>query len=281
MPEGPEVTLIVQQLNSLLHDKYLRSITIKNGPYLNSTRKEYQITKRRIIALNKKTDSIKFKSVNKHGKFIYFILIHDNKDTFIIGNTLGMTGEWHLITGDESVQNTKLELGISDTPDGSTYTICFSDQRNMGKLWVESQNWLATKLKELGPDIISDGFTLDIFKQLKSSKPIYMAIVDQNFISGIGNYLRAEILAESGLDPFMIWDKMTASQKETLYNTIVRITKQVVQSGGVSEEDRFSYRDLFGNPGRYRVKYYGQKTAPDGTAIKTIKDSKNRTFHYV
>lgn len=280
MPEGPEVTIVVRQLNSLLHGKYLRSITLKDGPYLNSTRKEYQTTKRRLIALGKKSDPIKFKSVNKHGKFIYFTLVHADKNTFIIGNTLGMTGAWHLTTINEPDYQ-KLRLDISDTPAGPTRTICFSDQRNMGKLWIESQSWLAAKLKALGPDILCDEFTFDVFKQLRSSKPLYMAIVDQDFISGIGNYLRAEIIGESGLDPGLIWDDMTSSQKQTLYDCIVQITNQVVNSGGVSEEDRFAYRDLFGNPGQYSMRYYGQKKSPDGQPIKTLKDPKDRTFHYV
>jgi len=283
MPEGPEVSLLVQQLNLLVKDKYLRSIKLIDGPYLKSKRKEYQTTKRRIAALNKKTESVKFKSVNKHGKFIYFVMIHDDKDIFIIGNTLGMTGEWYLSTDLEPDQKKypKLELEISNSQTSDKRLITFSDPRNMGKLWIESQSWLAAKLKDLGPDILSDDFTLDVFNNLSSTKPLYMAIVDQSFISGVGNYLRAEIIGESGLDPFMPWNNMSKAQKEKLYNIIITITKQIMQNGGVSEEDRFSYRDLLGNPGRYQIKYYGQTTSPDGKSIKTIKDPKNRTFYYI
>ncbi len=282
MPEGPEVTIIAKQLNSLLRDKYLRSMALIDGPYLNSTRSDYKITKKRINALNKKLDPIKFMSVDKHGKFIYFTLKHNDKDVFILGNTLGMTGEW-LLTTNEPTQKLypKLEITISDTPTGPTRKLIFSDQRNMGRLWIESQAWLKEKLKDLGPDVLSNDFMLERFKQLKSAKPLYQALVEQDFISGIGNYLRAEILGESGIDPFMIWDDMSAVQKKKLYETIIKIVNQVLDSGGVSEEDRFSYRNVIGNPGKYSVKYYGQKMSPDGKPIKTIKDPKGRTFHYV
>jgi formamidopyrimidine-DNA glycosylase len=281
MPEGPEVTIIANQLNSILHDKYLRSITIVDGPYITSKRKDYQTTKNRIIALNKKRDPIKFISVEKCGKFIYFTLKHNDKDVFILGNTLGMTGEWHLANVETSqALYPRLKILVSDTLDGPTRMLIFSDQRSMGKLWLDSTKWLSKKLDELGPDVLSDKFTIELFKQLKSKKPVYIALVEQDFISGVGNYLRAEILGESGIDPFMIWDDMSITQKNKLYTYIVSITKQIVDSGGVAEEDRYSYRNVLGIMGTYSVKYYGQKISPDGKPIKTIKDPKGRTFHY-
>lgn len=283
MPEGPEVTTIATQLNALVSGKYLHQIIIKDGPYKTSTQPQYIDTRRRIVALGKKKDPIQFIKVGKHGKFIYFELKHANRDTFVIGNTLALTGEWHLQSDKEPTQKIypKIEISFGDEPTGPSRTLVFSDKLGMGRFWVESLGWLKHKLQELGPDVMEPEFTLERFMTLESKKPIYMALVDQSLMSGIGNYLRSEILGQSNIDPWQRLCDATTAQKKKLYTAIKNTVKDVLGHGGVSEEDRVSYRDLFGNPGRYELSYYKKTSSPDGKPIKSVKDSDGRMFYYV
>jgi formamidopyrimidine-DNA glycosylase len=279
MPEGPEITVIASQLCSLMHGKFLHEINILAGPYFSSKVDQYATARRRLQALNKKS-GITFDSVHKHGKFIYFLLKYNNKE-IVIGNTLGLTGEWHLVSDpDTSTQKLypKIQIVFGDTPTSQARQLIFSDKLSMGRFWVESRPWLLTKLGDLGPDVADPNFA---FNSLTCSKPIYMALVDQTFISGIGNYLRAEILGEASIDPFMSFKDLTKQQKKHLEQIIIRVVQDVIRHGGVSESDRVSYRDIFGTPGRYKVQYYKQTIAPDGRTIKSIKDPDNRVFYYV
>lgn len=281
MPEGPEVTIIAKQLHAVLHNKYLIHIHILDGAYSSSKTTQYKISRTRITNLNKKPGPIKFESVGKHGKFIYFTLLHNNHDRFVIGNTLGLTGSWYISEPEGQKIYPKIAIEFADSRTGPTRKVVFSDKLGMGKVWIESQTWLKTKLSELGPDILDPGFTLDRFMQLTSSKPVYMAIVDQDFIAGVGNYLRSEIIGTAAIDPWQLWSKMPADQKQKLYIAITQIARDVETHGGVSDEERVSYRDIFGVAGRYVVKYYKCTTSPDGKSIKSFKDSAGRMFYYV
>jgi formamidopyrimidine-DNA glycosylase len=88
---------------------------------------------------------------------------------------------------------------------------------------------LNKKLKTLGPDIMDIGTDLVVFKtQIKKSKnlekEIGVVLMDQKTISGIGNYLRSDILYLSKIDPFRKVNKLSDAEINTIFNNCKLLT---------------------------------------------------------
>ena len=88
---------------------------------------------------------------------------------------------------------------------------------------VNNQEELDKKLSEIGPDIMNKETNLELFKnRIKNpknyDKEIGLVLMDQKIISGIGNYLRSDILYISKIDPFRKIKNIKDVELETIYN---------------------------------------------------------------
>lgn len=99
----------------------------------------------------------------------------------------------------------------------------FHDQRNFGTLKViNTKKELDKKLNELGPDIMFMSKD-DFIKILKSKQVSYgnkyigNIIVNQKLVSGIGNYLRSDILWMSKISPFRKLKDITEDEMKTIF----------------------------------------------------------------
>lgn len=286
MPEGPEISIAADQLQSILAKKYIQSIQIIAGPYSSSALPIFVQTRKRIQALNKilasPTTAIRVDSIGKKGKFLYFRLSRLNRTTtpIVFGSSLGLTGAWQFHpAGMELPKYTKLAINFSDRPKSQhTTTLIYCDKLSNGKFYIDTPDWLDKKLTTIGPDVLSSDFTSTRFDSIcdASSKPIYLSLVDQSKISGIGNYLRAEICGASNIDPFMQLQLTTPKQRKTLYETIHQIAHDCYKRGGAGD-----YRDIFGHQGTYSFNYYKQSVDPSGNPIKILVDSDKRKFYYI
>jgi formamidopyrimidine-DNA glycosylase len=112
--------------------------------------------------------------------------------------------------------------------------IYFYDQLSFGTLKLLSdRKLLEKKLQEIGPDIMDDSTTLEIFiKQIRKNvgkksdsgndrtRMIGNIIVNQKIISGIGNYLRADVLWMAGVSPFRKVVDTTDTELEYIYKAV-------------------------------------------------------------
>ena len=80
------------------------------------------------------------------------------------------------------------------------------DTRNFAK-WRVGEDW---NVEKRGPCPLTEYplFAMNIYNFLnKNSKvkdhPLYLILMNQKYFNGIGNYLRAEILFELNINPFM------------------------------------------------------------------------------
>ena len=82
-----------------------------------------------------------------------------------------------------------------------------NDNGNASASASASSAILDKKLKELGPDLLDESTTFEVFrsqikKKINENKPIGNVIVNQKIISGVGNYLRADALWMAKISPF-------------------------------------------------------------------------------
>src|SRR6185437_9621069 len=173
MPEGPEVKTITDQLRRILVGSILKDVQVISGPHQDFAEKIEEYLK---PAVKGKNNLVKISNVKCKGKFIYIevILYKKENNEFIpksiryIGNHLGMTGHWRRDPGD----HTMVELKYTETNDSEKiHTLYFDDMRHFGKFSWLSKSELAQKLKELGPDVLSD-FTEEIFDKIIGAKSI-------------------------------------------------------------------------------------------------------------
>ena len=125
-------------------------------------------------------------------------------------------------------------------------TLYFNDQRMFG--WVMLNPKFVDKL---GPEPFSLN-TPKFLKLLKGlKKPIKIAIMDQEIISGVGNIYANDALWEAKINPRRPANTLTAKQYHDLYAGVVRVLREGIKYGGATAADA-KYVNLHGLGGHYQ-----------------------------
>jgi uracil-DNA glycosylase len=235
---------------------------------------------------------------NAKGKFIYLILDDgsikdtDDKDDDpdsdfqrSIWITLGMTGQFlsekvHL--EDPKYARWYLELfdveSNTSTIDSQTnaFKIYYHDQRNFGTLKFSlSAKELQTKLASLGPDVLDrDGTTVDTFLELMDSSKqdvnICKLLMNQQKISGVGNYILSEALYRAKIDPFATIGELDEElHRRPLFREIQAVATESYASKGLTRPYVGTYRSMDGNTGEFafQLQCYGRETCVQGNPV--------------
>lgn len=258
MPEGPEVKLFVDNLNQNFRYFLIKSVNILSGRY----------TKKPIEKLDQLTGK-EIKSFNSKGKFIWIDL-----DSIIVFNTLGMTGSWSR----KKTNHARIEINFYEND-----TVYFNDIRNFGTFQIKSQKDLTKKLKSLGPDMLSNPPSSSDFISLlrqKNNKNICDVLMNQKVISGVGNYIKAESLWYSRINPHSLIENLTDKNLETLSRAIRFVINKSYQEQGASIQ---SYYTFDGNSGNAAQGFAVYGRVKDYNGCKVIKEVTldKRTTHWV
>lgn len=123
-------------------------------------------------------------------------------------------------------------------------TLYFNDQRKFG--WVQINPKFVDKL---GPEplMISVSRFLELLTRLK--KPIKIAIMDQEIISGVGNIYANDALWEAHVNPQTPSHKLQEDQLTSLLESIKLVLSEGIKYGGATAQD---YVNLHGLGGHYQ-----------------------------
>ena len=233
MPEIIEVRKCADFIKKKIKNKKIINVNILNGRYKNKGPFEnYRKLKNNI--------PLKLIDVKTKGKMLY--LIFDNK-LFLI-NRLGLMGGWCFLKnnsekyehtdiykyykkyGDKKMMEQYIKNSLKHlnfeivTKEGTLY---YYDVISYGTLkCIDNENELEKILKKIGPDIMDNKTTLCIFKNqvLKKSnldKHIGNVLINQKVISGLGNYLRADILWLSKINPYRKVKNLKNNELEKIF----------------------------------------------------------------
>jgi formamidopyrimidine-DNA glycosylase len=271
MPELPEVTTTVNGLQKVLPELIFIDIwtdlakknqKIKQFEETIKNEKFYKKFRQKVI--NQKVLSVERRAKN--------ILINISGDNTIIIH-LKMTG--HLLFGEytkEIIKNEKLRITNwkprNDGPLNDPYNrfihfvfslsngkhLVFCDSRKFGKVTLVNKKDLdkSHHLKNIGPEVLGDEFTLNNFKErlfLKPNKNIKTVLMDQSIIAGIGNIYSDEILWSSDIHPKSKPIKITPILMTKLYKNMKKILTKSINLGGDSMSD---YRNIDGEKGNFQ-----------------------------
>ena len=199
MPELPEVEIVRQSLNKKINGKTIKKVIVKNRNL------------RFKIPLNFNS-ILKNKRIIKVDRFSkYLIIFLSNKYICLIH--LGMSGTIHLIHNEN--KNFKTNTSFYNSPTlpkkhnhieifFDNFKIVYNDPRRFGSFEIiENDELLNKKFNHLGPEPFNTKYNLSyIFSKLKGKqKNIKNFLLDQNFVSGIGNIYANEILFYSKINP--------------------------------------------------------------------------------
>jgi len=276
MPEGPEVKVMMGNFAHLFKGKTLLEMELCKESFRKKTKGFDKIPE----LLPSKIVDCCFK-----GKCGYINL--DNGHAIVIG--FGMTGRVRVNLSDAELKarrETKEKYTkhfsvrfVYETDTGQD-EVFYNCVRNFGHVWILNNYELAKKLSTIGPCILDPVIAKEsiVINRLrkKNNKTICEALMDQSVISGIGNYIKAEILYYVKLHPLTLIKNITDDQLYRLYMEARDLAKLASDTGGSAK-----YVDVVGGDKMDFIQVYDKATDPEGRKVTTLKTPDKRTSHVV
>lgn len=278
MPELPEVETIRRQLDAELAGYIFVSVKSDNEKMLRPSFKAVStaIKNKKIVSVDRQAKLLIFKlsdglSLLLHLKLTGRLLVRKPNDAaddfvhavFTLGSSKG-----------DSLRDPRSLLLRKE--------LRFADARKFGfvKL-ITNKKEMGELLAGYGPEPFKD-LTLKKFQDALggSARPIKVALLDQQKISGIGNIYANDALWLAGLDPRVAGNKVTKTQSEKLYKAVLTVLKRGLKYGGASDQ---WYRQVHGEEGKYQEHFLvygksGERCQKCGAIIKRIVVGGRGTF---
>jgi formamidopyrimidine-DNA glycosylase len=221
----------------------------------------------------------KIARVERRGKYVLLFL--DSNDVLVVH--FGMSGQF--VRGNKRMPmqpHTHVLITFQQGGD-----LRFIDPRTFGEMFVTEADGLG-KVKELAHlaiDPLETTFTWPAFGELMANKAqrLKTMLMDQKFLSGLGNIYSDEILFAAGLRYDRKSDTLSSQEVRRLYRAIQEVVQEAIRFRGTTLDDD-AYLDLFGKPGEFQeeLKVYGRAGFPCRrcrTPIQTAKVS-GRTAYF-
>ena len=258
MPELPEVEVVKRSL-----DNKVQNLIIKKGK-INDDKLRYRIDKNE----TRKIVGLKFIKIKRRSKFLLFFL---SKNTVMLVH-LGMTGKLIFVNKKNIKHKTSFYYNINEEKDqkhdrvvfflNKNQKLIYNDVRKFGFIkFFNNKNFNdSLHLNNLGPEPLGKKFSYPYFRKYTSGKNrvIKDIMMDQKFVSGIGNIYANEILFLSKIKP----TRKVKTLKYLEIKKIIKFTKSVlynsIKLGGSSIKD---FSSSNGKKGSFQQHFnvYGKK----------------------
>lgn len=240
MPELPEVEIIKRELERAALGKRIIEVKINNP-------KVIKVPKREAFLKGLKNTTIR--DILRKGKLLILELSSGN--SLLIH--LRLTGQL-IYPGD--AKQSRVSFKLSDNK-----WLDFNDRRLLGELRLVD-DWTSLRfIKELGPELFD--LTVDKFKEMLGNRrtKIKPLLMEQTFISGIGNLYAAEALFRAKIHPERSASSLSDKEKEVLFKEANTVLSEAIKDKGSSMDQ---YVQLSGRPGDYARyhKVYGRAGEP-------------------
>ena len=250
MPELPEVEIVRQSLDKKIKRKKVKKVIIRNKNL------RFKIPSNFAFFLeNQKV--IKVKRISK-----YLILCLNNNRYCILH--LGMSGTIHIINNRKKnlLTNTSfyskpilpkkhnhLEIIFEN------FKIVYNDPRRFGFFQIiENKNLLIKRFSNLGPEPFDPKFNNDyVYRFLRNKeKNIKNFLLDQNFVSGIGNIYASEILFLCKINPNKKASLLNKKDLKKIIKNSKKVLSDAINKGGSSIRD---FKNISGKRGNFQKNF--------------------------
>ncbi len=280
MPELPEVEIVRQSLLKNIKGKKINKVLVRNR----------NLRFKLDTSFEKK---LKNKFISNIKRFSKYLIIELENKSFCIVH-LGMSGTIHIIKNKKNNLPTNTSFYNSpNLPKNHNHVefffknikLVYNDPRRFGYFQFFSDfNSLKKKFKSYGPEPFNKKFNLkyliNYFK--KKDKNIKNFLLDQNFVSGIGNIYASEILYLSKINPSISAKYLKKNQCKNIVINSRKILQNAIKKGGSTIRD---FKNTKGDQGNFQkeFKVYGRdkqkcKRFNCSGTINKITQSNRSTF---
>jgi len=250
MPELPEVEVTRRTLLKFIENKVIKNIKI-NNPNLR-----FKIP----ANFKKNLTGQKIIKVLRRSKYILIYL----KNDYVMIAHLGMSGKFLIknnyskdflktsyYSNEFSSKHNHLEFFFSNN-----LKVIYNDPRRFGFFLLDKISKLDVNkfLSKLGPEPLGKDLKKDylILKTKATQRTIKTLLMDQRFISGIGNIYANEILFLAKIRPNKISSKLSLVDIGRLHPSIGKVLKRALKLGGSSIKD---FKSSVGEKGRFQNEF--------------------------
>jgi formamidopyrimidine-DNA glycosylase len=250
MPELPEVEIVRQSLDKKIKKKSIKKVIIRNRNLRFKIPSNFE-------------NFIKNKKIIKVNRFSKYLILHFQKKEYFLIH-LGMSGTIHIIDKKKKIKFTNASFYKSPfLPKKHNHAefifdkfkIIYNDPRRFGFFEIiKNHKDLNERFKSQGPEPFSEKFNLNyvtnFFKD--KEKDIKSFLLDQRFVSGIGNIYASEILFASKIYPFKKAKRLNKNECLNIISNAKKILQQAINKGGSSIRD---FRNISGIKGNYQKEF--------------------------
>ncbi len=255
MPELPEVEVVKRSLEKKILNLKVKRVRI------NDFNLRYKVDKYKIALLKGK----KIKKIERRSKFLIFEI----SSNLIMLIHLGMTGKFFFINRAKKKFKTSFYYNLDKNEKHdriifylqNNQKLIYNDVRKFGfiKLYKSKEYKNISHLKNLGPEPLSKYWNLKYFQKyiLNRNRNIKSILMDQKFISGLGNIYVNEILFLSRIMPYRKIKTLKNFEIIKIVKNTKKVLKNSIKMGGSSIKDFSSDNGKMGEF-QQRFKVYGR-----------------------
>ena len=250
MPELPEVEIVKQSLAKKIRLKKIKKVIIKNRNLRFKIPPKFE-------------GLLQNKIIKKVTRFSKYLILNFSDSSFCLIH-LGMSGTIHLIkkNGLNKFTNTSF-YNSSSLPEKHNHVeiqfkelkLIYNDPRRFGFFkFLSNKQELVNRFNHLGPEPFFKNFNLKYVLNffLDKKKDIKSFLLDQNFVSGIGNIYASEILFFCRINPTIAAMKLSKKDCKNIILFSKKVLNRAIKKGGSSIRD---FRDTTGKSGNFQKEF--------------------------
>ena len=255
MPELPEIEIVKRSLFKMINKAKIINVKINNKNL------RYKIPRTFCDSLNNE----KILKVSRRSKYLIF-----HFKTKLLLAHFGMTGKLLIMkNNDKKIIKTSFyyDMNINSKHNhiyfklNNGLMVIYNDVRRFGffRLYNTTKPNKIEFLKTLGLEPFSKIFNISYFKKniKKRKKNIKNLLMDQKFVSGLGNIYVNEALFFSKINPLRSCISLSSNEIKNLIFNIKKILRFAILKGGSSVRD---FKNTLGESGNFQqfFRVYGQ-----------------------
>jgi formamidopyrimidine-DNA glycosylase len=250
MPELPEVEIVRKSLNQKIQQKKIKKVIVRNRNLRFKIPSRFE-------------ELLKNKKIKKVTRFSKYLILNFYDNTFCLIH-LGMSGTIHLIKKKNLTERTNTSFYNSpDLPKKHNHVeiqfkdfrLIYNDPRRFGFFrYLENKEQLLKKFDHLGPEPFSKTFNLKYVLNyfLDKKKDIKSFLLDQKFVSGVGNIYASEILFFSKINPKTHAMKLSNKDCRNIIIFSKKVLNKAIKKGGSSIRN---FKNISGKNGNFQKEF--------------------------
>ena len=250
MPELPEVEIVKQSLVKKIQQKKIKKVIIKNRNLRFKIPLKFE-------------ELMQNKIIKKVTRFSKYLILNFSDGSFCLVH-LGMSGTIHLIKKNNFSKFTNTSFYNSpNLPKKHNHVeiqfqglkFIYNDPRRFGFFkFIKNKQELINRFSHLGPEPFFKNFNLIYLLRyfLNKKKDIKSFLLDQKFVSGIGNIYASEILFLSKINPKTFAMKLSKNDCKKIIFFSKSVLEKAIKEGGSSIRD---FKNTHGEKGNFQKEF--------------------------